>query len=144
MMTQVNIENAMLLNSKLLSAKILEIDSKIFHLKLPQTKNLEAVPNFLPNRMLGQSLKHMVNCCKEDLIKNPVFFSLINIDTFDNEYQHRFENNKTIPTEDLEKYKTNYTQSIMLINKLLSNKLSGLDFGKKFWSLDDLNNLNKI
>jgi hypothetical protein len=144
MMTQVNIENAMLLNSKLLSAKILEIDSKIFHLMLPHTKNLEAVPNFLPKRMLGQSLKHMVNCCKEDLIKNPVFFSLINIDTFDKEYLHRFENNKTIPQEDIEKYKANYNQSIELINKLLSSKLSGLDFGKKFWSLEDLNNLNKL
>ena len=131
----------MLLNSKLLSAKVLEIDSKILHLVLPQTKNLEIIPQFFPKRMLGQSLKHMVNCCKEDLIKNPVFFSLINTETLDEEFIKRFENNKTISEEDISKYKMNYDKSLELINRLLSDKLSGLDFGKKFWNLDDLNNL---
>jgi hypothetical protein len=136
-MTQTNIENAMILNSKLLSSKRLEIDSKIFHLVLPSTKILDNIPSFAQKRMLGQSLKHLVNCCKEDLIKNPVFFSLITIQTLDQIYLKRFENNETLTKEEIQFFNDNYNKSIDLICYLLSDKISGLDFGKKFWNLDD-------
>jgi hypothetical protein len=88
--------------------------------------------------MLGLSLKHMVNCCKEDLKQNPVFFSMIEINTFDEVFLQRFEINETITKEELEEYRKNHNKSLDLINKLLDNSLSGLDFGKKFWNLSDL------
>jgi hypothetical protein len=140
-MIQVNIENAMILNSKLIGSKCLEIDSKIFHLLLPVTSNIKSIPNFShfnQKKILGMSLKHMVNCCKEDLIKNPVFFSMIDIQTLDEIFLQRFEINETIPKEELEEYKKNYQRSIDLLVKLMDSKLSGLDFGKKFWNLSDL------
>ena len=138
LMTQINIENPMLLNSKLLSSKKLEINSKIMHLVLPSTNNLKKV-DFFPKRLLGQSLKHMVKCFKEVLTLNPVFFSLVNIETLDPEYIHRFNNNKSISEEEIKLYTENYEKSVDLICHLLSDKVDCLDFGKKFWSLSDLN-----
>ncbi len=140
-MTQINTENSMILNSKLISNKVLEIDSKIFHFVLPQTSNLKVIPNFAPKKILGQSLKHLVNCCKEDLIKNPVFFSLISIETLDDGYIKRFEITETIAQEEIKLLRENYDKSIELICKLMDKKLSGLDFGKKFWSISDLDSL---
>lgn len=137
-MTKTNIENAMILNSKLLKSKNLEIDSKIFHFILPMTSNIKNLVNFYPNKLLGNSLKHMVNCCKDDLKINPVFFSIIDIQTLDYIYINRFENNETITNQELIDLKNNYSKSIDLISKLLDAKLSGLDFGKKFWKLTDI------
>ncbi len=131
----------MILNSKLIGSKSLEIDSKIFHFLLPVTSNIKNIPNlshFNLKKMLGLSLKHMVNCCKEDLKQNPVFFSMIEINTFDEVFLQRFEINETITKEELEEYRKNHNKSLDLINKLLDNSLSGLDFGKKFWNLSDL------
>lgn len=140
-MTQINIENSMILNSKLILKNRLEIDSKIIHFQLPSFKSLEKIPNFYPKKMLGSALKHMVSCCKEDLIKNPVFFSLVSIDTIDEAYQKRFINNKTITEENLKNLKENYNKSVDMITYLLNDKLSGLDFGKKFWTLEDYKNV---
>jgi hypothetical protein len=138
-MTEINIENSMILNSKLLATNKLKVESKIIHLVLPSTSNIKNIPGFHPKRLLGNSLKHMVNCSKQTLEKNPVFFSLVSIETYDKSFINRFENNISIPKEENQIYGLNYDKSIDLISCLLSDKLDPLEFGKKFWSLNDLN-----
>lgn len=137
-MTQINVENAMILNSKLIGSKKLLIDSKIFHFDLPITTNILGIENYQPKRILANSLMHMVNCCKEDLKMNPVFFSLININTLDKIFLDKFQENQSIPNEEIMSLKNNYEKSQDLIVKLLDKSISGLDFGKKFWNLSDL------
>lgn len=136
-MTQTNIENSMILNTKIIASKKLEINSKILHFIFPTPSNLNKIPEFYPRRLLGQSLKNMVKVSKEELTKTPVFFSLADIETFDNIYLKRFENNETIPKEELEKYINNYQNSLNLVGNLLSNQVESLEFGKKFWNLRD-------
>jgi hypothetical protein len=141
-MTQTNIEGPMLLNSSIVKNNLIEINSKVLHLLLPSVSNFKTIKeiNFHPHRMMAQSLKHMVKCFKEDLIKNPIFFSLIKISTLDQSFIERFENNKTIPNEELEIYKKNYDKSLDFLCYLLSNKVDSLEFGKKLWDLQEYKN----
>src|SRR5687767_1632478 len=104
-MTKVNIESPMILNSKLIQANKLAIDSKVIHLELPLTENLKKIKEYNPNQLLSQSLNHMIKCLKTDLAKNPVFFSTAKIKSMDSIYMERFENNNTISFESLSGYK---------------------------------------
>jgi hypothetical protein len=143
-MIQTNIENPMHLNSRLISRNKVEIGAKILHYLAPTTSNIKNLPDFFPLRMFSQSMKHMIKCMKEDLTKNPVFFSLLKAQSFDEEYLNRFENNKTIPQDEIDEFRNNYENTVELINCLLSDKLEGHDFAKKFWDLNDLNELKRF
>ncbi len=138
MMIQTNTESPMLLNSRLIGKNKIEIGSKILHLFIPITSNLKNLPEFFPQRLFSQSMKHMVKCLKDELVKNPVFFSLLKCQTFDDQFFMRFEFNKTIPKEEIDQYKKNYDTSIELVRYLMSDKIEGLEFAKKFWELNDL------
>jgi hypothetical protein len=136
-MIQTNIENSALLNGLLISNKLIEINSKIFHFVWPIPKNLNNILEFNPNKILNNSLKHTVHVLNKRLKENPVFFSLIKNKTFDLSFIEDLENKELIDVEEIKLYKDNYYKSIDMITHLLSNKVEGLDFGKKFWDADE-------
>lgn len=144
-MIKTNIENPIHLNSTLIGRGKIEIGSKILHILNPTTSNLKNIPEFFPQRLFSQSIKHMVKCLKDDLVKNPVFFSLLKSQSFDEDFLKKLEYNETIPKGEIDEYRKHYKSTLDLIVYLMSNKIEGMEFANKFWDVNDLNlNSNKL
>jgi hypothetical protein len=71
---------------------------------------------------------------REKLKINPVFFSLVNMSSFDNMYSDMFEYNNSIPLEEINSYRKNYDKNLDFIIKLLS--IDSVEFGKKIWDVE--------
>jgi hypothetical protein len=123
----------MLLNSHLYSNNKILINGKIIHLVMPTASNL-LIPGFFPKKLAGQSLKNMIISMREKLKINPVFFSLVNLNSFDNLYHEMFEYNNSIPIDEINTYKKNYEKNVDFIVKLLS--IDSVEFGKKIWDIE--------
>jgi hypothetical protein len=136
-MIQTNIENTALLNGLLISNKLIEINSKIFHFVWPIPKNINNIPEFNPNKILSNSLKHTVYVLNPRLKENPIFFSLIKNKTFDLSFIEELEKKGLLEVDEIKRYKDNYYKSIDMITHLLSDNVNSLDFGKKFWDVDE-------
>jgi hypothetical protein len=134
-MLKTNIENAMKLNGILLAKNKLMINSLVLHLVPPVTKNL-LIDDFSPNKLLGQSLKNLVSTQKEVLKKNPVFFCLAKIGTFDKSYRKMFMHNGTLKADELERYTNNYEKSLDLIKKLV--EMDPLIAAKSIWDVEKI------
>jgi hypothetical protein len=125
----------MKLNGSLILKNKLLINSKISHLIPPVASNVKNIDNFYPNKLIGQSIKNLVNSYRESLKLNPVFFSLIQIRTFDKLYMDMFKNNLTINSSELNSYLQNYNKSIDFIKTILSK--DSVEAAKSIW---DINN----
>lgn len=132
-MTRINLEHSMLLNSYIVNNQKLLINSKIIHLLMPSSSNL-AIAGFLPKKLAGQSLKNMIISMREKLKVNPVFFSLVNLSSFDKMYSDMFEYNNSIPIEEIQNYRDNYDKNLDFIVDIL--KIDSLEFGKKIWNVE--------
>jgi hypothetical protein len=144
-MIKTNIENSFLLNSKLISNQLITINSKILHLLPPEIdfKNKQ-FPITQPKKLLSESLKNLVKCAKQDLIKNPIFMSYLKLNSCDLCLLDNFYNkNDDLLNEDrYNEMKMDYHNTIKNITYLMSKKVDSLEFGKKFWNDKDAIFLN--
>lgn len=136
LMTKINIEIPMLLNSKLVKNNYLEKNAKVLQFLFPIPENIKSVNHFNSYKLISDSFKHMILCLREDLSKNPVFFALCKIRILE-KVSLEILKEKNLLDDEVINTLYSIDTAAKFVEYLLSDKVDPYKFGSSIWDIND-------